>query len=97
MAGKGIYLAGNPPSHFRLHFRSDDTGFTNFNIKTNVLIILNKGKYILEEPSSFDKDDKFSSTILAMMPISKTTKDVKVLYFYIAGTYSNLSMSKIIV
>ena len=58
---------------------------------------LNKVKYILEEPSLFDKDDKFSSTSLVMMPIRKTTEGVKVLYFYIAGTYYNLSMSKIIV
>ncbi|MEN3324232.1 hypothetical protein VP395_10870 [Mariniflexile soesokkakense] len=94
MAGKGIYLEGNPPSHFRLHFRSDDAGSTNFNIKTFVLIIFNSGKYVLEEPSLFDKDDKFSSTSLAMKPITSTVKDVKFLYFYITGTYSNLSMSK---
>lgn len=94
MAGKGIRLEGEPPNHFRLDFRCDDAGATNFNLKTYVLIVFNNGQYLLEEPSLFEKDTKFSSTSLAMMPISKTVKNVKYLYFYITGSYSNLSMTK---
>ncbi|MFY0712663.1 hypothetical protein J1D01_03230 [Seonamhaeicola sp. NFXS20] len=94
MAGKGIRLEGDPPTHFRLDFRSDDAGSTNFKIKTYILIILNNGKYILEEPKLFDKDTNFSNTSLASIPLTNTIKDVRWLYFYITGTYSNLSKTK---
>ncbi|WP_158845070.1 hypothetical protein [Algibacter sp. L1A34] len=95
MGGKGIHIImyENDP-YFRVDFRCDDAGSTNFNIKSYVLIQFENDNYILEKPYLFYKSLKLSNTSTASMPLSKTVENVKEMYLYISGTYTNLSQSK---
>ena len=85
----GIYLLED---RYSITIESHGAGSTNFNIEFYVLIKFNDGSKKIEKPLLFVPSTKILTKMRATL--TTTTKDIKELYFYMTGSYSNLSMSK---
>ncbi|NAS10598.1 hypothetical protein [Poritiphilus flavus] len=87
----GIYY-NQDIDRYDITIESLGAGSTNFNIQCYLLIEFENGLKKLEKPIFLREYSIIMTTMHS--PLTNTTKDVKELYLYINGTYSNLSLSK---
>lgn len=79
-------------NHFRIDFESKGANSTNFDINCKLLIEFNNDSLLLQYPKIFFKETVILWKVNA--PLTNTIKNVKNLFIYMKGTYSNLSLTK---